>query len=83
VYQSHIQHKQVGHAVVTTFNLKYTHVTCIIPRLLLEVEKRAALHMLLNQFSHNFKKSTDLLQPVEELNSHSLLQGLFLIIYES
>jgi len=59
--------------------------TCHSPhsyRLLLEVE-RASLHMLLSQFSHNFKKSTDPLQPEEALNSHSLLQGLFLIMYES
>ena len=58
--------------------------TCHLPhsyRLLLEVQ-RASSHMLLSQFSHNFKKSADLLQPEEALNSHSLLQGLFLITYE-
>jgi len=26
-----VQHKQVGHTVVTTLDLKYIHVTCLIP----------------------------------------------------
>jgi len=47
VHQSCVQHKQIGHTVLTTLDLKYVHVTCLIRGLFLGIDYSLKVMLLL------------------------------------